>query len=390
MAILELTVVAGAIFYIYSKNSGKDLGDFLPLAKQAIQEKIQENSVVEFPEESQPTQKDFQWTYRNQKYQLSLTLYQSIYEYYQNQPKKYSYVGALAPNWEEEYYGMFLRSNEKDTTILELAKNLQKLGSEHKLNEDQLVEMTLAFVQTIAYDDAKAKNILAGVGDETMLYPYETLFQQKGVCSDKSFLATVILRAMGYGTTLFVYNSENHMAIGVQCPKDYSNYDSGYCYGETTTVGNKIGIIPDLSPENNRVAEIEKMNTDGNLQNQQPSLKKLSQVAIFQATQGKQYAGIIATKETASKIVTLKNTLSTLLVEIENQKKSITKAGDELTALRKDLDSHQNDSDYEKYNTLARKYNKLLTYYKNQIEKYNKNIALYNKTVEMYNTLIRQ
>jgi hypothetical protein len=387
LAVFELVIVAGAVWYVYEKNGLKNIRDIVPIASKIVSENISQKP---FPEKDGQVERKFDWTYKKQKYSLSLELYQSIYEYYKSQPKQYSYSGELPSDWENQYYGMFLKNNENDRTIIDLAGKLRALGLKHGLSDDQIVEMTLAFVQTIPYDDAKAKNILANTGTESMLYPYELLYDQKGVCSDKSFLASALLREMGYGTTLFVYKNENHMAIGIQCPKEYSAYGSGYCYGETTTVGNKIGIIPDLDPANNKTAEPKIIDAGVQSQENQPSLKKLSEVALFQSSIGKQYSGIVLTKKIESEIVLLKTKLSNLLSVIESQKQSILTSQSELAAIESDLKNHENDTNYEKYNVIAKKYNKQLEIYKADVKTYNNNVALYNKTVEMYNTLIRQ
>ena len=49
-------------------------------------------------------------------------------------------------------------------------------------------------------------------------YPYEILYENKGVCSDKSRLLACLLKELGFGCVLFVYNSENHEAVGIKCP----------------------------------------------------------------------------------------------------------------------------------------------------------------------------
>ena len=65
------------------------------------------------------------------------------------------------------------------------------------------------------------------------LLPYEVLYYNKGSPADKSLLGACVLSGMGYGTALLVYPSENHVALGLKCPKQYSVNGSGYCYVET-------------------------------------------------------------------------------------------------------------------------------------------------------------
>jgi hypothetical protein len=67
------------------------------------------------------------------------------------------------------------------------------------------------------------------------LYPYEVLYYDMGKCDDKSILMAYVLSQMGYGTALFLYYPEHHMALGLKCPKQYSLEGSGYCFVETTS-----------------------------------------------------------------------------------------------------------------------------------------------------------
>lgn len=44
-----------------------------------------------------------------------------------------------------------------------------------------------------------------------------------------------LLRELGYGVVLFEFNSENHMAVGVKSPIQYSYLNSGYAFIESTS-----------------------------------------------------------------------------------------------------------------------------------------------------------
>ena len=141
---------------------------------------------------------------------------------------------------------MFLNAAPQDDTLAQIAAQLRGMGAKFRLGDNKVVDLVLAFVQAIPYDNDRARKILAGAGDPQ--YPYETLFRQRGVCSDKSLLAAALLRELGYGAALFTYKAEHHMAVAVACPPEYSTYASGYCYAETTTPGHRIGMIPNVDP----------------------------------------------------------------------------------------------------------------------------------------------
>jgi hypothetical protein len=384
--LLELAIIASALWYIAEKRGIHNFSQLAP----ALERKIKQISPPAFPALEQPVAKTFSWTYKGAKYELPLTLYQSVYTYYQAQPKTFSYADQLPENWEDQYYGMFLVSNENDQALAELASSLQALGKKHGLTDDKIVELTLAFVQAITYDDAKAGNILAKTGSETMLYPYETLFEQRGVCSDKSLLAISILKQLGYGTAIFTYEKENHMAIGIACPKSYSTYGSGYCYGETTSTGNKIGIIPQFDIQSKKTVELAEIGTFDSEQNQQASLQELGKVVIYQATKGREYDGIIETKKIENEISQLKIKMKTVLDQLMAQKKVVNAETANLKVQKSDLDNFKDDQNFEKYNAKVQNYNTLLEKYRKDVKLYNANVALYNQTVARYNLLIKQ
>ena len=395
IVLIELAIIAGLLSYVYQKKGVQVPNQIVPALQKLVPESImqaaQEQQKSPFPELQNSVSRTFNWEYKGVKYSLTEKLYQSTYEYYKSQPKAFSYVGELKPNWQDEYYGMFLKGNTDDKSISQLASDLQLLGKKHNLNDDQIVDLTLAFVQAITYDDAKAKNILAKTGSETILYPYETLYEQAGVCSDKSLLATALLREMGYGVAIFAYEQDNHMAIGIQCPKDASTYGSGYCYAETTSVGNKIGIIPTFdSTSNKTIGANELSSTLGSNQAQQAKLQQLGQVTIYQETSGKQYFGIIETKKIIAEIDNLKKNIETLLPQLQAQKKTIANEEKKLADMKNTLDEYQNGQNIEKYNALVSDYNNLLESYKKDVKKFNENAGLYNNSIQRYNTLIKQ
>jgi hypothetical protein len=67
-----------------------------------------------------------------------------------------------------------------------------------------------------------------------MSYPYKILYDNKGVCSEKSLLLAYLLRGLGYGVVLFEFSSENHVVVGIKSPEQYSYKNSGYAFIEST------------------------------------------------------------------------------------------------------------------------------------------------------------
>ncbi len=112
-------------------------------------------------------------------------------------------------------------------------------------------------MQNIPYDMEGAAS-----GNLTNRYPYEVLYDHKGVCGEKSRLLAFIIKELSYAVYLLDYEKEDHMAVALKCPMEYSQYSyngTGYCFVETTlasimtdntgkysTTGEKLTSIPTL------------------------------------------------------------------------------------------------------------------------------------------------
>ena len=385
--ILAGLVLGGLLFlFFYAKNNQE-------LVWETIQEKVdlpfidKPVSKQELPFKENLKEIRYTWQSDGKDYELEKTFFESTNIFYEESPKAYKYRGEAPENWEDEYYGMFFQTAIDDFTISELTSKFKSIGEEKKLTDDQLVELVVAFVQKIEYDNAKA-NVILSNNEESINHPYETLFTQKGVCSDKSILAAAILRQLGYGTALFTYEAEKHMALGIKCPMQYSNDNSGYCYAETTSVGFRIGMIPDFD-QNNRAVATQELKTIEEDRIEQFDYKRLSEAKIFQITEGKEYGGIAKTISIAREIDGLKITIGNLGKDISAAQEKIKKQEKELEEIIDDLDKQKKKENYEKYNSLVDDYNDEMKDYKKEIKKYNSLIKDYNSKVNRYNYLIK-
>jgi hypothetical protein len=364
------------------------VGDIQTLNKTGNEETTA--PIRKFPELQDPKTLDFNWTYQHRPYDIKLSLYKSVYDFYRSSPKDYTYYETLPPNWEEDYYGMFIKINPQDKTIPDLANQLKALGVRSGLTDDKIVELATAFVQAIPYDNERAQKIERNDPNEKPNYPYELLYLQSGVCSDKTFLLDALLQQMGYGTALFEYKQEKHIAVGIKCPAEDSTYDSGYCYTETTQTGHKIGVVPDISPDTNIGIVKKQIGTFDSAQQQAENTLKLGQVAIYQKTDGKSYAGIELTIKTQAQIDSLEKEIADLKQQLTPQKSqldSASKAIDDQSAKMSDL---KKSKDVASYNSMVPIYNNQVAEYKKAAGAYNQKVSLYNQKVGQYNQLIKQ
>lgn len=314
-----------------------------------------------FPEPSGPKLVTFSWKYDDRPYSLTLTLHQSVYGYYRSEPK-----GILLGK-EEEGLEKYLGLPAEDATIKELAVSISTLAAQNNLSEEQKVELAVAFVQSIPYDDQKA----VGEGAQTPRYAYEVLYDNSGICSEKSFLAYTLLREMGYGTAVFAYPNENHMNIGIEAPIEYSTDQTGYSMVETTNRDIKIGIIPDLDPASGRARQIGVL-PQFNIGNPGTTAgKNLSSPVVYARTRGRKYSGVVKRFQARRELADIQKFLSAQVTVLDRQEI-------ERDALRRRLDEYRAKNDVRAYNSLVNLYNKQAGELKGLITQYNEQVTRHN------------
>lgn len=320
---------------------------FLPLAKE------------KFPALENPKTTTFNWTYKNQKFSLSQTYYQSVDEYYAKKQK------GVFEGQEEKDINQYLYINEKDSSLDDLLVGLKEKSSNKNFTSDEFLEYTAAFVQSIPYDSEKAKN-------DTLhpRYPYEVLYENKGICSDKTFLATILIRKLNYGSAIFFYKDQEHIASAVKCSEDNSNYNSGYCIVESTAPGNKIGIIPKIKSTGIASLEAQQLSV-----NSQSDSQVLDNPEIFGFYNGEEYKGIIETLK-------IKNEIDSINSELLNLQKEINVAQNELDGLKKTMDQYKSDGQIDLYNSYVDQYNSKLEALKALISQYNQKVTRYNYLIK--------
>lgn len=330
----------------------------------------------------------FNWKYKGKNYSLDEKLYDSYYKFYNSLPAQDVFNGESLVGRLEKDNGLFINESEGDKTISELAQSIKLLGEKNNLSENQLVELVSAFVQTIPYDTDKFNKIKAG-NMEKVYYPYEVLYNNKGVCSDKSYLAYSLLRDLGYGVSLFLFSdpADSHMAMGIKCPIEYSNYDSGYCFLETTSLGNKIGSTPSLSKEFGTATskvELSDFSNDSTESNYNP----LGRIEILNKTDGLIYTGVIDTFNTQKEIDNLLATVRRLDRELNASNAELDNKRADLDGMEKNLKKMEKSGSYSGYENYYSKYSKAFSEFKKDIKAYNAKIATRNQINTKCNNLI--
>jgi len=345
-----------------------------------------------FPALREPKTVIFQWEYKDKTYTLTEILYKTAYEYYNSEPKVYYCPKSGCPEgWEENYAKIFLKKVEGDNTISQIASDIKTIGQRTKLDDDQIVELTIAFVQSIPYDFEKTK-----VAEFLPRYPYETLYDNKGICSDKSFLAVLLLEEMDYGVALFAFDYEKHIAPAVKCPKEYSSYNSGYCFAEVTDFGFRIGEIPPIDivtgrPKTKAIIELFNEGKEIGL-----SRSELKNPKIYEITDGNSYQGIIKTNQIIQRIETLekelgelKRIISLLENEANQLKTSVDYYDQQAKAAYRMHEIFKDNASYNEYMRLYFQYKSVYANYESKLNEYNMKVDKYNNLATEYNVVIR-
>lgn len=333
----------------------------------------------------------FNWKYDGKNYTMDEKLYESYYQSYNALPTALSTGTGMNKEWYENQNEMFVTPLNGDTTIKDLAQKIRTLGEEKKLNENQIVEFISTFVQTIPYDQNKLDRRTSGMESitEKITYPYEVLYDNTGVCQDKSYLAYALLKELGYGTSIFLFPNpeDNHMAVGVKCPLEFSNYNSGYCFVETTSLGNKIGMIPELIPKSRVATSNVQINTIESNGAEDAAYQPLGNVEILNKVDGKEYTGIINTINTQKELERLKNSIAVYKRNLKVQKTDIDNQEVDLAKMEKRLNNYKQDGEYEKYNNLVPEFNTALSKVQKTIKEYNKMISASNTLITTYQNI---
>ena len=283
---------------------------------------------------------------------------------------------------------MFLRVSTKDNTFSILANNLFKLAKEKGLNQDEMIEMILTFVQTIPYDWEKAE--LDSVFPE---YPYEVLYDNKAVCSGKTFLAVLLFEELGFGAAMFQFPDQEHIAPAIRCPQEYSSYNSGYCFAEATSIGHKIGEIPRMtgdSPAPEARSGISDFTIGAT------EYTRLSEPEIYIVGDGLEYKGIIETRRLAGQIEeaenrldVLRRELSELKVILDNQENKVRDLDIKASAsYQRYKDNSHNQGLYLQYERDYQEYLKAFQEYRDTLTRYNQKITDFNRLAGEYNSLL--
>jgi hypothetical protein len=322
---------------------------------------------------------NFSWHFRGKKYELTVPMSGSLYSYYRQSKKVYTYKGDLPDNWTEDYNKLFLRVRVDDVSFDALTFALLELARKENLSSDDTAGLIVSFVQSIPYDFEKDTRT-----DQTQ-YPYETLYTKKGVCADKTFLMYHLLRRAGYGVAIMQFLEKNHQALGIKCGVNSAVFSSGYCYVETTT-NLPVGVIPTSFGNNGQ--GVRSLSLEAPEFHLLLDTTRLGKADVFLKTEGKSFSGVDDLKIKLDR-------LAVLLKKIQDSKDVVASSSEDLNTRKEFLKTEKElvnaaskKDDYENYTNLRTKYNDKVKEYELAFSLYQEIVSAYNKDVKEYNALL--
>ncbi len=144
------------------------------------------------------------------------------------------YGSVTKQDWLPGYYAAFMFDPAQEEFFSGMVAQMRGIREQNALDGDEYLELMTAFAQSIPYR--------TDPWDSPPRYPIETFADRGGDCDDKSLLLAGLLAREGYNVSLFYFEPEGHMAVGVAGP-GCSYGGSPYAYIETTQ-SSHIGIYP--------------------------------------------------------------------------------------------------------------------------------------------------
>jgi len=168
-------------------------------------------------------QRDYAYTLDGTSQVLGFSVYSGLNDYLAALPRTYQCTIACPSN--ETRQRQYLDEKYQEAELDKFSYLIKSKAADR----ENRAKLAISLVQSIPYDDLSYTQ-----GKPLDRYPYQVLYDGRGVCGEKVRLLAYLLRDLGYGTALLYYPKEQHSALGLRCPAEYSHKGTGYCFIETT------------------------------------------------------------------------------------------------------------------------------------------------------------
>jgi hypothetical protein len=181
------------------------------------------------PYQKNPKEISLEYVLRGEKGYISFTAYEDMANYLFDLPDFISY-SAEEDSSRRDFKIRNINEENQRILLMPLVIKIQNLAD----NKIDQVRIAISLVQQIPFEGSNELIVLGNNSVNYSRYPYEVLYDEKGICASKSELMVFLLREIGYETVFFYHRSENHDSVGIKCPEEFGLLDTGYCFVETT------------------------------------------------------------------------------------------------------------------------------------------------------------
>jgi hypothetical protein len=190
---------------------------------------IQEGDLCVSKYQAGPKEISLNYVLRGEEEEIDFIVYKEGYDYVSKIPRDIYYSAGEIPSRADFKIRSINEENQRGVLLPLVIKILNKAE-----NKDDAVRIAVSIVQKIPYESSDKKTTFIGKQVNYSRYPYEVLYEQKGICGEKSALLAFLLKEIGYNVSFFYFPLENHEAVGIKCPEKESFKESRYCFIETT------------------------------------------------------------------------------------------------------------------------------------------------------------
>ncbi len=192
-----------------------------------ITTKFEESCISKY--QTNPKNISLDYILRGEKGEIFLTVYEKAYDYVSNVPRSIYYSDGEIPS-RADFKLKNMNEEEQRELLLPLLIKIQEITE----NKNDQARIAISLIQNIDYGSSNKIGLFMGKEINHSRYNYEVLYDEQGICGEKTTLLAFLLREMGYKLSLFYYAQENHEVLGIGCPISKSFNRTGYCFVETT------------------------------------------------------------------------------------------------------------------------------------------------------------
>lgn len=182
--------------------------------------------------EYETNSKDVTYDYvlRGEEKNITLTVYEGVRDYMHEKDKNIFYTEGEKIS-RRDFKLNAIDDRVQTQYILPLVKRIQNTAPGDKVNQARIA---VSLVQHIPYGGSDEVVDLGNQQINYSRFPYEVLYDNEGICGEKTELMALLLKEIGYGTSFFFWPTENHESLGIKCPVEESFQNTGYCFVEST------------------------------------------------------------------------------------------------------------------------------------------------------------